>query len=390
MATGGVTVSGDWLDRKSTQAIFDLLDRAGHQVFAVGGAVRNALLGVPVADVDFATDAVPDRVLELAAAAGLRTVPTGIEHGTVLVIFDGQAFEVTTYRRDVETDGRRAVVAFAEDIETDAHRRDFTINALYADRRGRILDPLGGLGDIDGPKIRFVDNAVERIREDALRALRYFRFFAWYGNPATGHDTEAYEAIAATTELLDGLSRERVGAEMRRLLAAPDPAPAVASMVELGVLERVLPGADPAHLGDLVALEKDVPGRWLRRLSLLAAAEAGAALRLSRAEATTLKEIGAAGETDDVARMAYRYGAEAARDAAFIRAARSGTTPPDDLDHHLGLGARAEFPVRAADIREIVGEGPVLGAALKALEEVWIASRFTLSRGDLMDRAHEL
>ena len=231
-----------WLKSRATQTVFALLEDAGHQVFAVGGCVRNALLGAPVRDVDLSTDAHPERVLGLAISAGLQAIPTGISHGTVTVLSDGVAFEVTTFRRDVETDGRRAVVAFSDRIEDDARRRDFTMNALYCDRSGKLRDPLGGYPDLVSRRVRFIDDANARIREDYLRSLRYFRFHAWYGDPGEGFDPDALDAIARNVDGLNSLSEERVGAEMKRLLEATDPAPAVAGMRVTGVLPALLPG----------------------------------------------------------------------------------------------------------------------------------------------------
>ena len=236
-------ISGDWLTNPATQAVCAALTGAGAQALFVGGCVRNALLGLPVADIDIATDAPPDRVITLCNAAGLRVVPTGIEHGTVTVLSGDIAHEVTTFRRDVTTDGRRATVAFATDITTDAARRDFTMNALYARPNGTVVDPLGGLPDLLARRVIFVGDATARIREDYLRILRFFRFHAWYADPNAGIDAEGLAACAALADGLRQLSRERVSAEMIKLLGAPDPAPAVAAMAQAGILARILPGA---------------------------------------------------------------------------------------------------------------------------------------------------
>jgi len=248
-------VTGDWIDNKGTQDLMKALLDSGYQALFVGGCVRNALLGVAVADVDIATDATPTRVMALAKAAKMKPVPTGVEHGTVTVVSGGIAHEVTTFRKDVETDGRRAVVAFATDLADDAHRRDLTMNALYANADGTVVDPLGGLDDLKARRVRFIDDAEARIREDYLRILRFFRFHAWYGDPAKGMDVTALAAISANLDGLDTLSRERVAAETLKLLAAPDPAPAVAAMAQIGVLVRILPDADCRALPTLVHYE---------------------------------------------------------------------------------------------------------------------------------------
>ena len=239
-------INADWLSSKVTQRVFSLLGDAGYAVYAVGGCVRNTLLDAPVHDIDLSTSARPEVVMKLAETAGLRAVPTGIEHGTVTVISGGEPYEITTFRRDVETDGRRAVVTFSDSIEEDALRRDFTMNALYADAAGVVHDPVVGLPDLEARRVRFIEDADQRIREDYLRSLRYFRFCAWYGDPTDGFDADALDAIARNLDGLATLSRERVGSEVLKLLAAPDPAPAIAIMRATGVLGQVLPGADDA------------------------------------------------------------------------------------------------------------------------------------------------
>ncbi|NBB96904.1 MAG: CCA tRNA nucleotidyltransferase, partial [Alphaproteobacteria bacterium] len=262
-------VGGDWLENDRTQTVLGLLTGAGHAAYAVGGCVRNAVLGVAVTDVDIATSARPEQVIALTEAAGLRAVPTGLAHGTVTLVAGGEGFEVTTFRRDVATDGRHAEVAFSDRIEDDAARRDFTMNALYADATGRVLDPLGGADDLRARRLRFVGDAAQRIAEDYLRILRFFRFHAQYGDPDHGLDPDGLAACAAGADGLARLSAERVTGELRKLLAAHDPAPSVAAMHHAGVLARVLPGADPRALAPLVHLEGAAPPRWLRRLGVL-------------------------------------------------------------------------------------------------------------------------
>ncbi|MEM9737340.1 MAG: CCA tRNA nucleotidyltransferase, partial [Pseudomonadota bacterium] len=278
-------LTAPWLTAAPTRAVMAAL---GGEALFVGGAVRNSLLSAPVSDIDLATPLLPEEVIARAEAAGLKAVPTGIDHGTVTLIADHQAFEVTTYRADVETDGRRAVVRFSGDIAEDARRRDFTMNALYAKADGTLVDPLGGLPDLTQRRVRFILDAETRIREDALRILRFFRFTAWYGAEI---DAEGLAASAALAALVETLARERIGAEMRKLLAAPDPAPATASMAASGVLARVLPGAEARALGPLVAAEAaaGAPPDWRTRLCALGGEGAVARLRLSKAEARALE-----------------------------------------------------------------------------------------------------
>ena len=375
-------ITGDWM--ATAGPVCAMLDGAGHQALFVGGCVRNALMGVPVADVDIATDARPERVMELAQAAGLKAVPTGLEHGTITVIAEGVPHEVTTFRHDVETDGRRAVVAYTDDVAEDAARRDFTMNALYATAEGQVIDPLGGLPDLRARRLRFVGDPVARITEDYLRILRFFRFYAAYGDPAEGLDPEGLAACAAHADGIDRLSRERIGAEMRKLLATADPAPSVATMAQAGVLAHVLPGAEARWLSVLVHLEAGLPPRWLRRLAVLGGEDAVRDLRLSRVEAATLAALREAALNGMApAEAGYRLGAEVGADAVLAHAALCETQPAPDWQADVARGAAAQFPVKAADLMPAL-QGAALGAGLKALEARWIASGFALSRDDLL------
>ncbi|AZL59265.1 CCA tRNA nucleotidyltransferase [Tabrizicola piscis] len=378
-------VSGNWLDHPGTQALCAALEAAGHRALFVGGCVRNALLGVPVSDVDLATDAIPENVSNIAENANFKVVPTGIDHGTVTVIAHGLPHEVTTFRRDVETDGRRAVVAFSTQIEEDAARRDFTMNALYADARGQVFDPLNGLPDLQARHVRFVGDPETRIREDYLRILRFFRFHAAYGDPGHGLDAEGLAACAALSAGLETISRERIGAELRKLLGAADPAPAVAAMAVSGVLAQVLPGADPRALAPLIHLEGDAAPRWLRRLAVLGGADVETALRLSRSEARDLTALrDAIAATDSPAALAWHHGPTLATDAVLARAASFGTPPPQGWQAEVDRGAAATFPITAADLMPDL-QGEALGQRLKAMEARWLASGLTATRDDLLN-----
>ena len=250
----------------------------------VGGAVRDMLAGREVADVDFASPLTPQEVMARARAAGLKAVPTGVEHGTVTLVAAGRGFEVTTLRRDVETDGRRALVAFTDDWREDAARRDFTINAMSCTQDGEIFDYFGGREDLRAGIVRFVGAARLRIAEDYLRILRFFRFFARYGQ--SGPDAAAVAAIAQEREGLRGLSAERVWSEVKKILAAPAPLAAVELMRETGVLGIVLPGAKPARLAALLA--RGAPVDPLLRVAALTDEDLAVRLRLSGAEAEML------------------------------------------------------------------------------------------------------
>ncbi len=384
-----MTLTGDWIDAGETQDVCRMLEAAGHRALMVGGCVRNALLGVAVNDIDISTDARPETVVALAEAAGMKAVPTGIEHGTVTVVCRGVPFEVTTFRKDVETDGRRAVVAFSDDVESDARRRDFTVNALYATRKGAMIDPLGGLPDIEARRIRFIDDAETRIREDYLRILRFFRFHAAYGDPDEGLDPDGLAACAALADGIDGLSKERIGAEMGKLLAAHDPAPSVAAMRQAGVLAHVLAGADDRALAPLVHLEErhQVSPEAVRRLAVLGGENPIEALRLSRKNARRLEVLrDEAAGTKTPEALGYFHGSQTARDIVLFRAALFEMPVPRDAFAAAELGANAVFPVSAQDLMPTL-QGPALGKALKTLEDAWIASGFTLDRQALLARA---
>lgn len=374
-------ITGGWINHPGTQALCAALEGAGFRALFVGGCVRNDLLAEPVGDIDLATDATPQTVSDIAQTAGFKVVPTGIEHGTVTVVAGGEPHEVTTFRRDVETDGRRAVVAFSTRIEEDAQRRDFTMNALYADRQGRVIDPLDGLPDLLARRVRFVGDAETRIREDYLRILRFFRFHAAYGDPQGGLDPEGLAACAVLSAGLETISAERITAELRKLLSARDPAPSVAAMAQSGVLARILPGADPRVLAPLVHLDQaDLP-RWLRRLAVLGGETEH--LRLSRSEARDLAALRAAlGSADTSAALGWRLGEPLATDALLARAASLGTPPPADWRAEVARGAASVFPVAAADLPGL--QGPALGARLKALERAWLQSDLALPKADLL------
>ena len=381
-------VDGAWRTDPRTQAVCGALTAAGFRALFVGGCVRNALLGRPVADVDIATDAEPDAVMALAAAAGLHPVPTGIEHGTVTVVSDGRPFEVTSFRRDVETFGRHATVAFSTDLAEDAARRDFTMNALYAEPDGASSTRSAG-----SPTSAPAGSASSATRSSGSPRTSCASCASSASTPGTAtlraaSTRDGLAACAALQEGLDGLSRERVGAEIAKLLAAPDPAPAVAAMAATGILARVLPGADPAPLAPLVHIEADAGAapRWQRRLAALGWREDWAErLRLSRADARALAATAgalAAAEPDAVA--AWRNGADVARDAALVRAAALGAPPPPGLEAEIARGAAAVFPVRAADLPL---SGPALGAALRRLEARWAASGLRLDAAALLREA---
>jgi len=379
-------IKAQWVTQSETQDICAMLVNAGFQAYFVGGCVRNALLGAPISDIDLATDALPEQVVGLAKRAGFKPVPTGVEHGTVTVVVRGHAFEITTYRKDIDTDGRRATVSFSKSIEEDAHRRDFTMNALFATPDGTIVDPLGGLNDLLARRVRFIDDPGARIREDYLRILRFFRFHAWYGDLDRGLDREGLAAVAAHCDGIETLSRERVGQEMKKLLGAADPAASVAAMEHAGVLAHVLPGATSRILPVLIHFEHETGARpdSIVRLASLGGCEQKERLRLSRSEARNLSVLQAhAGTSCGLAELAYRHGPDMALGIMLLNCAMLETNPPSNFKDDIAMGVSAKFPVSARDLMPDL-KGKALGGRLDELEKKWIASGFTLTREELL------
>ena len=385
----------DWLVRPQTRAVFDALAAGGFAARAVGGAVRNALLGRPVVDIDIATPARPEQVMAAARAAGLAAVPTGLAHGTVTVIADHVAHEVTTLREDVETHGRHATVAFTDDWAADARRRDFTINALYCSADGEVFDPLGAEADLAARRVRFIGEARQRIREDYLRILRFFRLTAEYGEGPP--DPDSLAACVAEREGLARLSAERVRQEMLRLLAAPRGPELVRAMQDYGVLAYVLPVAPrPALLARLAAIEAalGLAGDAVLRLAALAVELPDDAdrlrdrLRLSNEEhgklvraAQRAPDIGV-GSPEAVARAClYADGAAAYRERVLTAWARASAAPAEAIwRDRYALPERWQaprFPLSGADVVALgVAPGPRVGELLRAVEDGWIAGDF--------------
>ncbi|MEQ1671272.1 MAG: CCA tRNA nucleotidyltransferase [Hyphomicrobium sp.] len=391
--------SAPWFTSQKTaeplRRVLKALAKGGGETRIIGGAVRNALLGRPVADLDLATVLTPETVIDRVTRAGLAVYPTGIEHGTVTVVADGVSFEVTTLRRDVETDGRRAVVAFTTDWHDDAMRRDFTINALSADADGNIYDTVGGLADLDARRVRFIGNAGDRIREDYLRILRFFRFTSayTYGAPDA-------EGLAACAQLKDGLaqlSAERIGAEMLKILVTPRAGDITAIMDDAGLLMALLPL--PARAGHLLRLEdieralEEPPDAISRRASLFLedpgqASMLAQRLRLSSAGSAALRlaasvNPGCNPATPESAAKAqiYRSGGDAFSRAVRVAWARSGAPATDPAwTARARLAASwspPAMPFSGADLLALgLPPGPRIGRTLKAFEAWWIEEEF--------------
>jgi len=394
------TLNAAWLTAPATRAVMGALEaaRPGGARF-VGGCVRNALRGMPADDIDIATQLTPEAVLAALAAAGVRAVPTGIEHGTVTAVHESVPVEITTLRRDVETDGRRAVVAFTEDWAEDAARRDFRLNAIYADAAGKLHEVIpGSVADAVAGRVIFIGDGDQRLREDYLRILRFYRFNAWYG---AGIDAEGQAACARQKDGLARIAAERIWKELKRTLAAPDPSEAVRSMEDSGVLAAVLPGAGPALLPGLLATETGTglaPDPMRRLLALLPrrlreAGETSARLRFSNEESARLAAWAdpalphVLGAPDAALREAfYRFGPAPVLDRAAIEAASGASGDLAAIVALAGAWVRPKFPLGGADALAAGLSGPDIGRALGGLEDAWIASGFSLERKALLAR----
>ncbi len=384
----------DWLRAEATQAVLGFLTQNGFGARVVGGAVRNALMGRAVADIDIATTATPEQVIVTAKARGLKTIATGLAHGTVTVIATGQSFEVTTLRHDVETDGRHATVAFTDDWTADAARRDLTLNALYCDADGTIFDPLGGIDDLRAGRVRFIGDAKTRIAEDYLRILRFFRFTAEYADGAP--DPVGLDAAVVMRAGVQHLSAERVRAELVRLLAAPRALPVIEAMAAHGLLTAILPVAPRLGcLARLIEIEavNGLVGDAVLRLATLSVAVAEDApliarhLRLSAYErevlelAADLPALVPTAVLRPAQTLLYREGVTTYNRTVLLRWAQSSSDPHDqrwrtllDLPRHW---SPPELPVSGRDIMALgVAAGPRIGEVLRKLETWWIVNDF--------------
>jgi tRNA nucleotidyltransferase/poly(A) polymerase len=391
-----------------TKAVFAALADDDAPTRLVGGTVRNALLGEPVHDIDMATALLPETVMERAKAAGLKAIPTGIDHGTVTIVAHGRPVEVTTLRADVETDGRRATVRYTDDWAEDAGRRDFTMNALYSDADGTLFDPLGGLDDLLARRVRFIGDPEDRIREDYLRILRFFRFFAFYGHGRP--DASGLKACVRLKSGMNVLSVERIWSELKRILEAPDPSRAMLWMRTTEVLQLVLPeswGIDAIHA--LIAAEQAegwAPDPLLRLEAILPPRaerieELSERLKLSNAETDRLmawagvEQVAADIAEDDLAMRLYRDGPAPLRDRFALALAKA--LGEDDEETTGTLRGRIafiekwekpEFPLLGKDLIKLgFKPGPAMGEVLKALEEKWVDSGFEIDREALLDEA---
>jgi poly(A) polymerase len=402
-----VLADAPWLKSGPAARVLGLLNGDGEEARVVGGAVRNALLKIPTGDIDIATTAVPDEVVRRARIAGIKSVPTGIDHGTVTLVVDAQPFEVTTLREDTETFGRKATVVFGRDWVRDAERRDFTINGLSVDAEGRVHDHVGGLADIAARRVRFIGDASQRIAEDYLRILRFFRMHAAYG--AGEPDRTGYLACIGGRAGLTDLSAERIRMEMLKLVVADGAPVAVAAMADGGLLLPIVGGvAYTGPFAAMIAVEQalGLDANAMRRLGALTVAvtedakRVAARLRLSNAETRTLDSMGHRwwrlfGMDEATARRRlYRLGEEPYRDRLMLAWARSGDGPDSGYWRELAALPQRwnapKFPLKAADfISRGIAEGPALGHVLTVAEDAWLAADFPLDQSALIDIADQ-
>jgi poly(A) polymerase len=395
--SGSIVPPPEMIDTPSRR-VFAAMAEAGIAARFVGGCVRNAVLGRAIDDIDLAVDKPPDDVIRALEAAGIKAIPTGVKHGTVTAVADSRIFELTTLRRDVETDGRRAVVAFTGDWLEDAGRRDFTFNALYADPDGTLYDPFGGRADLAAGRVRFVGEPGRRIAEDRLRVLRFFRFYAWYGRPPL--DGPGFEACRRNSGALGALSGERVAKELLRLLGAPAPADAVEAMVEAGTLDHWLPEyCGVARLKALIGRES-TPDR-LRRLAAILPPEAdavaiGKRLKLSTQETLRLGVMLARGPVLDLAGgpPAWRADIHRLGNRLYIDRLLLAVDTPGDWRAALVLAQEwtpPELPISGGDALKLgLAPGPKVGALMTAVEDWWVAGDFAADRAACLAKLEEL
>ncbi len=403
-----IRIEEKWLQEETLQRLFYILCADGGEARVAGGAVRNALMGMDASDVDLCTTLLPQEVVQRLESAGEKAVPTGIEHGTITAVLDGKGFEVTTLRKDIETNGRHAVVEFGTDWEADANRRDLTINGLYCDRAGRVYDFVDGYGDILNKEVRFIGDAAARIKEDSLRILRFFRFFAWYGGGRP--DASGLKACAAGKNLLVGLSVERVWMELKKLLAAPDPGRAILWMRTTGILGSILPESEkwgPDAIPGLLRMEQEQEWQADAMFRLMGMVrpdvetmqELAKRLSFSNIEASRMVNWAQSSvpkvdtTPEQLAKILYLGNKQGLLDAIKLETVHLlGREDDESAQKMLGQIAfaqdwqRPKFFIQGKDLIALgIDAGPEMGRKLQMLEEAWIESDFKLDKSALLN-----
>jgi tRNA nucleotidyltransferase/poly(A) polymerase len=405
----GIRIEDDWLHEPRLRTLFELLCKDGGTAMVAGGAVRNALMELPVDEVDLCTDLLPQEVTKRVEDAGHKAIPTGIEHGTITAVIDSMAFEITTLREDIETDGRHAVVKFGTDWQGDAERRDLTMNGLFCDRDGNVYDYVGGVEDIRTGVVRFIGDSDRRIKEDSLRILRFFRFFAWYGQGRP--DAAGLKACNANKMLLSGLSVERVWMETKKLLSAPDPSRGLLWMRTTGILGGILPetvkwgidsipgllrneqthgwSADPLlRLMAMIRPHDETVMQLAKRL-LLSKSDTARLVHWADSVAPPIET-----KTGELEKLLYRGNQQGMLDAMRLeivhlqnRDDEAGSEAMARLVKHVQDWQKPELPIKGQDLLDTgMSPGKQVGERLSALEEEWIESGFALTREDLLSK----
>ena len=382
-----------WKSDSALKALVQSLESAGGVAYLVGGCVRNTILGKPFTDIDIATDLLPEQVVSISKKEGYKVIQTGISYGTLTIVKAGRKFEVTTFRSDIKTYGRKASVKFTSEMKLDAMRRDFTMNSIYMAVSGEIIDPLGSLDDLLEKKIKFIGNPSERIEEDNLRILRFFRFLAEFNKGRSDIDQDTMEALYKYKKEVKSLSRERIWMELKRILSVPEPQHIFSIMIAEGILDEVFPpieieglskvitaekkySVSPSHLVRLFSLNKSIGKKWAHYVSLTSnEAKILEFIKESLAHYKELKTV------------AYKFGRGVAEGWLLNFHDGSFDVIPSKMSEIINTGCNAFFPISGVDLLEEMEEGPELGRQMERLEKLWIKSGFKMSKEELLSKS---
>jgi len=371
-------INSEWIKNKVTQNILKIFEGADHNAYLVGGCIRNSILNIPVTDIDISTDATPQQTLDLFNRENFKVAPTGFSHGTVTVISEGIPYQITTMRSDQNTDGRHADVVFSDDIKKDAERRDFTINALYADSTGKIINPIGGLEDFNPLAIKFIGDPNNRIQEDYLRILRFFRFHAQFSELVTQFDKVALDAIKKNQDGLKKLSKERIWSELKKILSTSNPARSLYKMSQLGILEIILENKNVHNLKRFNLIEKKMglEPEPIRRLVAITENNEDTFLNLSRKEAKKFSLLkGLLKKKHDPAELVYQFNREIAQSVLAIYTFYKGEKLRLSDIKKIEKACLFPCPITGAQISKYM-DGPAVGIKIKEAQRAWIKSNF--------------
>ena len=371
-------INSEWIKNKVTQNILKIFEGADHNAYLVGGCIRNSILNIPVTDIDISTDATPQQTVDLFNRENFKVAPTGFSHGTVTVISEGIPYQITTMRSDQNTDGRHADVVFSDDIKKDAERRDFTINALYADSTGKIINPIGGLEDFNPLAIKFIGDPNNRIQEDYLRILRFFRFHAQFSELVTQFDKVALDAIEKNQDGLKKLSKERIWSELKKILSTSNPARSLYKMSQLGILEIILENKNSHNIKRFNLIEKKMglEPEPIRRLVAITENTEDTFLNLSRKEAKKFSLLkGLLKKKHDPAELVYQFNREIAQSVLAIYTFYKGEKLKLSDIKKIEKACLFPCPITGAQISKYM-DGAAVGIKIKEAHRVWINSNF--------------